>query len=265
MTIKNRKPMDHEKLSSNLLKHHEINRLIKQLANDGFSSLDGQTMHGLLFQDCMDPEEEWHRFQRSWERLERDAFMADGGMYRFRRHGHYTLDNVGHPAQMNGHQPHYQSRRHNKLNGGAPRYFATLEPAIANSFILNQLINICSEVFRGFSPEQRWHIEVHQFRIKASATVAFPTPEGVHRDGVDFVFMMMIERQRIRGGITTIYNSSGKPIKQHTLSDALETLFLDDHCVLHGVSPIAPTAPTAPTALGDDGHRDMLVITFKKA
>ena len=71
--------------------------------------------------------------------------------------------------------------------------------------------------------------------------------------------MMMIERQRIRGGITTIYNSSGKPIKQHTLSDALETLFLDDHCVLHGVSPIAPTA------LGDDGHRDMLVITFKKA
>jgi hypothetical protein len=28
---------------------------------------------------------------------------------------------------------------------------------------------------------------------------------------------------------------------------------------------VSPIAPTAPTALGDDGHRDMLVITFKKA
>ena len=38
-----------------------------------------------------------------------------------------------------------------------------------------------------------------------------PTPEGVHRDGVDFVIVVMIKRVNIDSGATTIYDLDNQP------------------------------------------------------
>ena len=60
-------------------------------------------------------------------------------------------------------------------------------------------------MFERLSPTRAWHIEVHQFRIEARpGEPGQPTPEGMHRDGVDFVLVLLVRRQNVRSGVTSI-------------------------------------------------------------
>ena len=38
---------------------------------------------------------------------------------------------------------------------------------------------------------QPWYVEAHQFRIDTTDGIGRPTPEGAHRDGVDFVAVLL--------------------------------------------------------------------------
>jgi hypothetical protein len=73
--------------------------------------------------------------------LETDAFMADGGRYRRRRHANFT-QGPGIPgvARRNPHRPHFQAVVHNSLNGGVERWFATVEEAVAEGAPLQALL-----------------------------------------------------------------------------------------------------------------------------
>src|SRR4051812_22192653 len=68
---------------------------------------------------------DWEEFARSWDDLGLDTYMADGGRYRKRRHAAFRADAAG--ITRKAHQPHYQSRDYNALNGGIARWF---EPAL---------------------------------------------------------------------------------------------------------------------------------------
>ena len=65
-------------------------------------------------------------FLDSWNRLEQDQYMADGGKYRKRRHAVYAIQNAGEQARLMPYQPHYQTLDYNPLNGGVARYFAPI-------------------------------------------------------------------------------------------------------------------------------------------
>ena len=45
---------------------------------------------------------------------------------------------------------------------------------------------------------QPWYVEAHQFRIDTTDGIGRPTPEGAHRDGVDFVAVILIQRTGIK-------------------------------------------------------------------
>jgi hypothetical protein len=103
----------------------------------------------------------------------------------------------------------------------------------------------------------RWRLEVHQFRIEAHAgETGRPTPEGMHRDGVDVVFVMLIRRTNAAHGVTTIADAAGEPLVSVALSQPFDAMMLDDARVRHGVSPIAPVDPARPAI------RDALVVTL---
>lgn len=242
-----------------LPKQNETNQLGEALTEQYFIFLAGQQMYRLLLQKKIDLHEQWAHFKHSWKTLERDNFMADGGHYRLRRHATYRTSGADSLIELVPYKPHYQSLDHNLLNGGVERYFAPLEPTTTSNPILARLLELCRDVFCAMLPRCDWHIEVHQFRIETSQDSASPTPEGVHRDGVNFVFMMMTDRHQINGGTTFLYDPAGQLLQQHTMVDAMESAFINDEQILHGVSPITPAMP------GQRGHRDMLVITFRRA
>jgi len=106
---------------------------------------------------------------------------------------------------------------------------------------------------------QPWFVEAHQFRIEAAAGApGFPTPEGVHHDGVDCVLITMIARTNLDGGETVIEDDDGNRLAQFVLHDPLDTAVLDDPRVRHGVTPVAPADPAQPSC------RDVLVLTWKR-
>ena len=114
---------------------------------------------------------DWESFAASWDNLGVDAYMADGGRYRRRRFAALRATPMG--IMRKPHQPHYQSRDYNTLNGGIERWFEPVTDAVAGHPALNAVLRTSLELFdRKTLAEVRpeaWHVEVHQFRIEARA------------------------------------------------------------------------------------------------
>ncbi len=203
---------------------------------------------------------DWHAFSESWNNLPQDEFMADGGRYRSRRHCVFTMDADG-VLQRLEHQPHYQQRKFNAVNGGINRWFAPIEDMIADNPVMRAILDVNRAVFCADDPAPAfWRIEMHQMRIKAMGDKpGKPTPEGLHRDGVDCVFIMFMERRNIGGGITTITDCNNQPLAIFHLTEPLDALFLDDRVLKHSVSPVWAVGDTSKSA-----HRDALIVTWKR-
>ncbi|WP_338662578.1 2OG-Fe dioxygenase family protein [Pararoseomonas sp. SCSIO 73927] len=204
------------------------------------------------------PAGSWSAFAASWDDLRPDAYMADGGRYRLRRHAILRAA-PGEPAVRAPHGPHFQATRHNALNGGIDRWFEPVADEVWSGPVLRTLVEGARGVFDRLSPETAWHVEIHQFRIEARTEEAGkPTPEGMHSDGVDFVMVMMVGRENVAGGVTGI-EIDGREAASFTLSEPMDAVLLDDNRVKHGVTPIHPIDPARP------GHRDVLVVTFRRS
>lgn len=230
--------------------------LLDPLRERGFAVLSGAAMAARLGL----PDAELDAFAASWDRLEVDRFMADGGRYRRRRHANFT-QRAGLPgAVRNPHRPHFQSVVHNRLHGGVDRWFAPVEEAVGRSAPVLALLDLGRSLADALAPPPRdWFVEMHQFRISAEAGApGYPTPEGVHHDGVDLVLIAMIARRNLAGGETLVTDPAERELARFTLRDRLDTAVLDDARVKHGVTPIQPADPALPSC------RDVLVLTWKR-
>ena len=198
----------------------------------------------------------WDEFARSWDDLGLDRYMADGGRYRRRRHATFTADAGG--VRREAHQPHWQSRDYNALNGGIARWFDPVTEAVADGPALPAILRACHALFDALTPAPSWHIEVHQFRIEArTGEAGQPTPEGMHRDGVDWVLVLMVGRVNVASGETRIAAPDRRDLGSFTLTEPMDAAWVDDLRVMHGVTPVLPHDPARPA------HRDVLVVTFR--
>jgi hypothetical protein len=227
------------------------------ISRDGFAFAHGDLMRTLLLSSGKIAD--WQQFADSWNRLELDTYMADGGRYRKRRHAVYAVRGRG-TARRQPHQPHYQTLDYNPLNGGVARWFEPIESDVGLGPSMRTILAFCRSLFERLSPARAWHIETHQFRIEArSGEQGRPAPEGVHRDGVDFVLVLLINRRNIASGVTSIHALDGTPLGHFTLTDPFDAALVDDGRVAHGVTPVQPLDPAAPA------YRDVLVVTFLAA
>lgn len=211
-----------------------------------------------LFLQRSGPLSDWAAFAASWSDLELDTYMADGGRYRRRRHATFAALPGSEEIELQPHRPHYQAREYNPLHGGIERWFEPIRPEIAAGPTMCTILKYCRQLFDWLSPETSWDIEVHQFRIEPPPTGAGqPTPEGMHRDGVDYVLVLMIERVNIARGETSILDLEGRQLGSFTLTDPFDAALVHDRRVYHGVTPVVPIDPARPA------HRDVLVVTFR--
>ena len=221
-----------------------------ELADNGFARVAGPDMlAGLGVEDAA-----WGAFARSWDDLGPDLYMADGGRYRRRRHAAFKAEQGRFIRKP--HQPHFQSRDYNPLNGDVQRWFDPVHPATIDSPVTQAIFAYCAAAFDQ-AGSKSWHVEMHQFRIETCEDdVGRPTPEGLHRDGVDWVFVMLTERRNVREGVTRIGAPDGTPLGEFTLALPGDSVLIDDHRILHGVTEIHAVEPGMPA------WRDALVVTF---
>ena len=194
-------------------------------------------------------------FKRFWNDLPPDVYLKDGGRYRSRRHSCFVVEG-GEVTQV-AHRAHWQPVEYNALHGGMQRWFEPLVPALLNHpqwpMLLAWLARVCSTR----TQSQPWFVEAHQFRIDTTDGIGRPTPEGAHRDGVDFVAVFMVDRISIKGGETRVFDSAGPSGQRFTLAQSWSVLLLDDARVIHESTPIQPVAE------GQVGWRDSLVVTLR--
>lgn len=230
-------------------------QLTEAIRTDGYKFVDARDMRALL--DKTGALTDWAAFAASWNDLGPDTYMADGGRYRKRRHAVFTVNADG--IERQAAQPHYQSRDYNTLNGGIERWFDAITEPVGSGPTMSVVLTFCRNLFGMVSPARTWHVEVHQFRIEARrGETGRPTPEGMHRDGVDYVLVLLVDRTNIASGMTSVHDLTGHELGHFTLTAPFDAALVDDARVMHGVTPVEPLDPAEP------GHRDVLVVTFRR-
>jgi hypothetical protein len=248
--------------------------IVRGIRDEGFAWISAAKVRALLPPEAV---QDWTTFADSWNDLGVDAYMADNGRYRRRRFGAFAIVDArtdvrsdrNTAAQTSGaiirkpHQPHYQSRDYNPLNGGIERWFLPITDEIGAHPTLQSILHLCFSTFHELTPAQMrphsWHVECHQFRIEARiGEDGHPTPEGLHRDGVDWVLVMLVARQNIAEGVTSIHDNARQLLGRFTLTEPFDSAFVDDSRVYHGVTPVTPIDPAQPA------YRDVLVVTFRR-
>ena len=148
------------------------------------------------------------------------------------------------------------SADYNALHGGIDRWFEPLEEALSGDPRWLRLLCGIGRFFNRAAGSGRWYVEAHQFRIDANDGVGRPTPDGAHRVGVDYVAVILVNRQAVKGGETRVFQAQGPLGMRFVIEQPWTALLLDDARVIHETTPIQPTGPGA--------VRDTLVLTYRR-
>lgn len=187
--------------------------------------------------------------RESFDVLARDDYHPDGT--RLRRFSQFRLTHARGHAELRPLSPRPFTQRldNNGLVGNTLRYFPPIRSAV-EPFVLAGFAHA------GLSGERDWQVNCHQMRVFARPGASGrAAPEGVHRDGVDRVFMACIARRNIAGGATRIFGPDKRLLLEREIA-AGEAMLIDDSAVFHDVSPFTPREESRA------GYRDMFIIAF---
>jgi hypothetical protein len=202
---------------------------------------------------CSSPIAEFDALRASWNDLPPDNYLRDGGHYRRRRHACFIVRR--NEIEAVPHRAHWQPVEYNALHGGIERWFEPIAAAVAAAPAWQKMLQAMAGLATALRGEQPWYVEAHQFRIDTSDGIGRPTPEGAHRDGVDLVAVLLVDRTGIKGGETRVFDADGPTGLRFTMQAPWTCLLLDDARVIHESTPIQPLAGL--------GHRDTLVVTLR--
>lgn len=197
-------------------------------------------------------------FLANWDHLPADAYLSDGGMYRYRRYGRFSIDLKGSDVFQMRRNDFFQDRDINSANGGYVRNFEPLLEAFSRDPILWYLVSHClHSPIVDFQP--CWEIGVHVIRvIAAENSFGLPSPEGIHRDGHMYVGQFLISRENVAGGESQIYSEEKNLLTSVTLNQQFQLILLNDQQCFHNVTAISRMRNESPA------FRDMLLLDFNK-
>lgn len=208
-------------------------------------------------QDMLMSEElraQWQHLLTEYSALPRDNYLPDNGLYRYRRYDSFYYHPQKNDLLRLPHQDYFQSTDINQVTGGIVRKFAPLTDETAGNPFLHALIRFDFAHFPLASPDwfqHTWQVDVHQIYVVAPAGAeGHPTPEGVHRDGAEFVTVHLAVLDNATGGEVSIYDDDKKHLDSFTLESVLDSYLFNDAILWHGVKPIQSCDGIAPAQRG---------------
>jgi hypothetical protein len=219
------------------------------LSAQGFAVLSAASVCALAGVTTLDLQ----ALQPSWDDLPPDQYLKDGGRYRRRRHASAQV--MADQVQTMPHRAHWQPLSYNALHGGMQRWFDPVSTEVCQQPAWQALLRWLGTVASAAQGEQTWFTEAHQFRIDTTDGIGRPTPEGAHRDGVNWVAVFLVARHGVKGGETRVFDVNTPRGQRFTLTEPWSLLLLDDTRVIHETTPIQPEQK--------GGWRDTLVVTLR--
>ncbi|WP_161804384.1 2OG-Fe dioxygenase family protein [Microbacterium sp. GCS4] len=206
----------------------------------------------------LDLASDWELFAESWDNLRPDTYMADGGEYRVRRYSEFSVNGTTGAANLLPHVAYRQERDVNHLNGGIDRLYEPFESRVVDSDALARAFATSAAYLEAVRPGRTWKAQCFQNRIMSTPNeIGHPAPEGVHRDGVDFVLTLFVDRVGAQGGVSSVYTLRTRACWQkrswrspeNTSSSTIRKL-------MHGVTGLSLEEGQ------EIGHRDVLIAMF---
>lgn len=223
-----------------------------QLSSAGYAVLDAEALRALTGLDAA-TQARWATY---WHDLPPDRHLKDGGRYRYRRHGCFVVEQGR--VEPVPHRAHWQPVEYNALHGGIERWFEPLPLSLVADPAWGRLLAGLARTADALRGRRHWAVEAHPFRIDCADGIGRPTPEGAHRDGVDLVVVILVDRHGVKGGETRVFDARGPQGQRFTLDQPWSALLLDDERVIHESTPIQPLDPAVPA------WRDTLVLTYRQ-
>lgn len=185
----------------------------------------------------------WESLREDYRSLPRDEYLPDNRLYRYRRYDSFYFYPATGELVLLPHRDYFQSKDINQVTGGIVRKFAPLTRATANNPFLHELIRFDFTNFPLGDLEMiyhAWQVDVHQIHVIANVGAeGHPTPEGVHRDGAEFVTVHIAVLENTSGGMSSIYDDDKNHLESFTLQNVLDSYLFNDAILWHGVTPIS--------------------------
>src|SRR6266853_759083 len=149
---------------------------------------------------------ELKHFQSQWNHLVKDPYLPQQYGIRFRRHGSFEYNSATGLFIQLPSGSYEQSKEMNPVMGGIERKF---QPLDLDKKALNTLKGILNYGTMLFDVKGKWKMHTHMIRIPSHVSlIGWPSPEGVHSDGFEYIAIHLIARKSIKGADTTIYDNN---------------------------------------------------------
>lgn len=187
----------------------------------------------------------------SFDNLDADQYTSGKFQFRKRAYSLLSLKNVS-ELEWQDSIIYFQNKEINAYAGGISRVFSPLKPGVKS-----YVINFISEVLGKEIDVSRFLIGIHQIQICCDYhNPGHPSPEGFHRDGYDYIFIVNYGSGNIEGGTSFIKNADQKITLRRQLKDG-EYIFFNDREYEHYASPII-------SIFDNPGFRNVFVLTFRE-
>lgn len=229
-------------------------RLVAGLVETGVAHIGAAQMRELVGPVA---RAEWPDFMASWNTLPACGELDDGGTCLRRRStaflvgGNFVWRRYRRPAQ----QSHERSSPDDDA-GNKPTPDAEI---LAGNRLLHALLRLSRELIGRRQHSLLWHVEMQQFRITAGPDAPGPdTSRRLHQGDVDWVFVLAVAPVGITGTPSGIQAPAAAKSAVFALEEPFDAALFDVRQVRPGAIPVRLAGSGSP-----DGHRDVLVLTFK--
>ncbi len=185
----------------------------------------------------------WLSLSMDYADLPPDDFLPGKVKYRFRRYGRFYFMPASEALTRLPHENYFQSSDINKVTGGMVRKFAPLLDATFDNPFLQALIRFDFRQFPLADEMKRapWEVQVHLIRVTANSQArGYPSPEGIHRDGAEFVTVHLAELVNVEGGDVSVYDDDQNLLARYRLNQILDSYLLNDRILWHQAALIRP-------------------------
>lgn len=213
-----------------------------EIAQNGYSVLRTDDLH---ISDEL--RQSWLSLTIDYADLPADDFLPGGARYRFRRYGRFRFSPSDGALARMPHEDYFQSAEINPVTGGIIRKFAPLLDTTFGNRFLHELIRFDFAQFPiedAAQLKEDWEVHAHLIRVTADLSErGHPTPEGIHRDGANFVTVHLAELVNTRGGAVSIYDDDRRLLATFRLEKVLDSYLFDDAKLWHAAEAIVPSTP----------------------
>lgn len=190
----------------------------------------------------------------SFQNLALDTYIPVKNRYRrFAQYRMSYLDNTW-QFELLPHRAYVTYSKYNSVAGGIKREY---QPITVD--FTDHIRQAAEEI--PLDKNEDWQINVHQYRIfvKKEKLDGIIVPEGLHRDGHDYVFIGVYDRHNITGAELSLRPNDDKETPFFTtIIPAGQGVVFDDSKMWHYVTEIKPVNDQK------EAYRDTVVVAFSR-